>query len=801
MGGMPISPAVLLTPQPSFPTTPILNQPAGAPGGMRNVALAMMKQDGPPSSSELQMQQRHQQLQQAQMQHIQQQQQRLAGLEGGSSPPGTPTSPRNQQSASPNPLSAPAAAVPVTQRLVATRIYIQTETDFKSVNLAPNTTALDVLHMLQQRGTFGEPGDSRYHDRWTVFEYSKEFLIERPLRDFEIVLDVIKTWEVDKDNKMICKSFPARNELSASEVIRLVGPVGLTSFIRPHGWVHLETKKGKWNKRYLHITDTAVYHSKDNQFNGESMLCMLRNFDVHAVQVPRKKAPTKFGFALKSSDSVHMFETPEDDYIHYVCTDSGDSLREWLAGLRAAKGMFMYHANPEMIREGQKRATELLSSANKDGNLTVEQNVNKTMKITHRETTEPSNTAFSIASSIPTFIQSQLVSPAPSPQHVSVSDSGTAFLSSTTPSEKEQDHPDAHSNLVLNSTHSTSISPTHPPSSFDLARAEVQSNRSLPKNGSAEPTSTSNNSVNNTTAKMPSSASNNGGISFKSPFMAGSLLQQRAEAEKQEVENMKLQLKMREQAGVLGARTMNSIEHPSSMQHQIGNHGRGPSTGAAASQPQPTHQQQLPQSAAPKFGGPGTLIEKGEARAAELQRSKSAGTSLLRPAHSITSYSRSRSKSRGPAEDRVPFCSRTISPHSPESSGSAPPVPQGPLLQFDDNDAKIQSGSLLSKAKSSKQASSSSATASANNMMSGGYGAHSSQARSPSGGTRGRQGGINGGGSSHHLVGQGSRTMIKPLIDLDTSRDVIGPGLLTNSAASGSQSVKSPRRNKPLLEF
>lgn len=67
------------------------------------------------------------------------------------------------------------------------------------------------------------------------------------------------------------------------------------------------------------------------------MLCLLRNFDVYAVQVPRKKAPTKFGFALKSSDKVHLFETPEDDYIHYVCTDSGESLREWLVGLRASK--------------------------------------------------------------------------------------------------------------------------------------------------------------------------------------------------------------------------------------------------------------------------------------------------------------------------------------------------------------------------------------------------------------------------------------------------------------------------------
>ncbi|KAG0278028.1 hypothetical protein BGZ95_004866 [Linnemannia exigua] len=385
MGSTPMTPAVLLTPQPSFPTT----QSPLAAGGMRGMALAMMKDDNSPSSSEQQMQQRHAQLQQAQMLHLQQQQQRLAASVAGvnGSPPDSPASGNQSSNAQQSPMSPTGAtagansgaANQATQRLVATRIYIQTEIDFKSVNLAPNSTALDALHMLQERGCFGQPGDGRYHDRWTIFEYSKEFLIERPLRDFEVILDVMKTWEADKDNKMICKSYPVRNELTAQEVVRLVGPAGQESFVRPHGWVHLEMKKSKWVKRYLHITDTAVYHSKDAKFNGESMLCLLRNFDVYAVQVPRKKAPTKFGFALKSSDKIHLFETPEDDYIHYICTDSGESLREWLAGLRAAKGMFMYHANPEMIREGQKHAAQLLSSssASQDGlargNLTEEQ--------------------------------------------------------------------------------------------------------------------------------------------------------------------------------------------------------------------------------------------------------------------------------------------------------------------------------------------------------------------------------------------------------------------------------------------
>lgn len=263
MGSTPISPAVLLTPQPSFPTT----QSPLSGGGMRGMALAMMKDDNSPSSSEQQMQQRQLQLQQ--IQHLQQQQQRLAAaVAANGSPPDSPLVTNQSSNAQQTPMS-PTGVTPgagnqaATQRLVATRIYIQTEIDFKSVNLAANSTALDALHMLQERGVFGQPGDGRYHDRWTIFEYSKEFLIERPLRDFEVILDVMKTWEADKDNKMICKPFPARNELAAQEVVRLVGPAGQESFVRPHGWVHIEMKKSKWVKRYLHITDTAVYHSKD----------------------------------------------------------------------------------------------------------------------------------------------------------------------------------------------------------------------------------------------------------------------------------------------------------------------------------------------------------------------------------------------------------------------------------------------------------------------------------------------------------------------------------------------------------
>ncbi|KAG0375036.1 hypothetical protein BGX24_009611 [Mortierella sp. AD032] len=315
---------------------------------------------------------------------------------------------------------------------------------------------------------------------------------------------------------------------------------------------------------------------------------------------------------------------------------------------------------------------------------------------------------------------------------------------------------------------------------------------------------------------------------LKNPFMAGSLLQQRVEAEKQEIESMKMQLKMREQAGVLGSRHVDSNNSSNdtallspgllTAHYQQGGHGRGLSStssstsiSSAATTPAYPYQQQqkqqqtlLSQFSQPKFGGPGTLIEQGEVRAAQLSRSKSAGTGLLRPSNGVTSTisntssngHRTRSRSRGPAEDRAAYGSRPISPSSPRSPDFAPPMPQGPLLQFADADAMIQPGLLLNRARSNKQQlqpsySSNQLRPSASSRRPGAGQSHGSQGQSQSAGTRGR---------------------VKPLIDISTGPDVIGPGLLTNghnnytttsssSHAHNIGSSRSPRRTKPLLEF
>ncbi|KAG0339261.1 hypothetical protein BG000_002517 [Podila horticola] len=287
--------------------------------------------------------------------------------------------------------------------------------------------------------------------------------------------------------------------------------------------------------------------------------------------------------------------------------------------------------------------------------------------------------------------------------------------------------------------------------------------------------------------------------SHRQPFAAGSLLQQRAEAEKQEIENMKLQLRLREQAGVLGAKNFNSVDPPAGYYLHRPNGGLTGITGSNSANSLSSMSSSSLLSQQPlKFGGPGTLIEKGEARAAQLlERSKSAGTGLLHPPANIghSSYSRSRSKSRGPGEDRSGHYSGSSSPRSTGSVSSAA-SPNGPLLHFEDENAMIKPGLLLDRAKSAKQAS---------GMGLGGY-SRGYSSNGAQAGSRGRQASSSSNNTAHSS--NNGRTRVKPLIDLGnihTGQDLIGPGLLTahssRPAPSGAQSARSPRRNKPLLEF
>ncbi|CAI2178586.1 18121_t:CDS:10 [Funneliformis geosporum] len=210
----------------------------------------------------------------------------------------------------------------ITELKITTQIFIEDVRQYKKLSITSNKTALDILNYFRSNDTIHE---------------------KRPIRDWEYVATVIGAWELDKPNALVLKRDVFRSCLTLKGFNNAVPPM--------FGWLHLEIKKNKWQKRYFYTKEGVIYHSKDSKGNNETFLCSLANFDVYTMTKTVKKSPTKFIFVLKSQDKIAMFENPEKDYLHYLCADHMDKKRDWVFSLRASKNNLMRAENPERFIE------------------------------------------------------------------------------------------------------------------------------------------------------------------------------------------------------------------------------------------------------------------------------------------------------------------------------------------------------------------------------------------------------------------------------------------------------------------
>ncbi|CAG8676058.1 23158_t:CDS:10, partial [Dentiscutata erythropus] len=184
-------------------------------------------------------------------------------------------------------------------------IYIEELRQYREMTLTSNTTALDVLTHFRSDDTISDA------DAWTLFEVIGDLGLERPFRDWEFVTKIIGSWELDKDNSLVLKKYAYRNPLTLQGFNNTVPPMA--------GYLHLEVKKNKWQKRYFQLKDGSIYHSKDAKGTNETFLCSMNNMMRKErpelfIGIPSKNekissAPINLGMPLTNALPAAVSET------------------------------------------------------------------------------------------------------------------------------------------------------------------------------------------------------------------------------------------------------------------------------------------------------------------------------------------------------------------------------------------------------------------------------------------------------------------------------------------------------------
>lgn len=186
---------------------------------------------------------------------------------------------------------------------------------------------------------------------WVVFDCSSELGIERPLREYEIITEVVNVRGHPKTDYFLIK----RTELSPYLSMRSVP----SSSPALAGFVYVQDRKKKWNKRWLELRDHGLYHAKNEKGKDEMSICQISSFDVYLVDSSAVKMPKANGFALRSQNPITMFEKPDQDYIHYFCLTDPAAHRDWVRATLNARSY--------MLRQEKAVLFQADSSSNDQG--------------------------------------------------------------------------------------------------------------------------------------------------------------------------------------------------------------------------------------------------------------------------------------------------------------------------------------------------------------------------------------------------------------------------------------------------
>jgi hypothetical protein len=212
--------------------------------------------------------------------------------------------------------------------------------------VTPTTTALDLIKSASNVLTeYIEPRTA------VILESFHKVGLQRPLRNYEHVRDVMNSWDEDKQNDMIILDSVScginQQELLPSQVPDSK-PKGMGCYI------NYSSKPGKWSKRYITLRDDGqLLLAKSETSKDQDSICHLSDFDIY-MPTPNKltkvRPPKKICYAVKSQQKSNIF-SDESRFVHFFCTNDKNTAALFYREVHSWRSWYLKH----VMGEGQKK--------------------------------------------------------------------------------------------------------------------------------------------------------------------------------------------------------------------------------------------------------------------------------------------------------------------------------------------------------------------------------------------------------------------------------------------------------------
>ncbi|KAI9828454.1 MAG: hypothetical protein M1832_002882 [Thelocarpon impressellum] len=254
-------------------------------------------------------------------------------------------------------IDAPVSAVNAGER----RVKIRYEESVINLPVNPDTTALDLIFAATAK--FREPIKP---EACILVEAFTQVGLERPLRHYEHVRDVMNSWDRDTQNGLVLMPSPsggAAEDLEEDHVPR--EPASELSV-----FMYYSQKPGKWDKRWITLRpDGQMFVAKKAGAKDKDVtnICHLSDFDVYAPtkrQAKELKISKKVCFAVKSQQRSSMFLSTAN-FVHFVATEDRALAAEWYRAVQGWRSRYLFNKLGDRPRASQ--ANRAMQGSGKTG--------------------------------------------------------------------------------------------------------------------------------------------------------------------------------------------------------------------------------------------------------------------------------------------------------------------------------------------------------------------------------------------------------------------------------------------------
>ncbi|KAF3479456.1 uncharacterized protein GIQ15_06432 [Arthroderma uncinatum] len=238
-------------------------------------------------------------------------------------------------------VDAPVSAVNAGER----KVTVKCNESFITLPITPTTQAQDLIYSAANCLSENIVPESAI-----IVESFQQLNLERPLRKYEHVRDVMNSWNTDAQNCLKIITDPDPNIIDA--LLAKSAPRKQPPDIS-FNLYHCQ-RTGKWDRRWITLrTDGQVTVSKKQGSTDSTNICHISDFDIYTPtrkEYKRLKPPKPLCFAVKSQQKSAMFLSTEN-FVHYFCTKHEDVGGSWHNAVQEWRSWYLVN----VLGEGTKK--------------------------------------------------------------------------------------------------------------------------------------------------------------------------------------------------------------------------------------------------------------------------------------------------------------------------------------------------------------------------------------------------------------------------------------------------------------